>query len=236
MFPLYVPLKKSNNIFELFRPVYVFARLWGYVPFSVNFDSFPLPTTVKISLVNRILLLIQTLAYLSCLALSLSYHMINTRKITSLVLHGLNKVNEFGIFFGLMFVLADVANRHKIWRIFRTFIRFDGEVLIENQISFRYSPLIINIFQMYTVSACSVDYANARKSIKWYVTVWITLNVSVSIYTILIHTYYHRFAMAVTGYIILLTVTSIYVSVLSVYSFLLQNAKIRFTVLNKSLR
>lgn len=128
MFPLYVPLKKSNNIFGLFRPVYVFARFWGYVPFSVNFDSFPLPNNVKISLFNRILLLIQTLAYLSCLTLSLAIHMINTRKISSLVLHGLHKVNEFGIFCGLMFVLADVANRHKIWRIFRKFIRFDGEV------------------------------------------------------------------------------------------------------------
>lgn len=147
MFPLYVPLKKSNNIFGLFRPVYVFARLWGYVPFSVNFDNFPLPTTVKISFVNRILLLIQTLAYVSCLTLALTNHKRNTAHITSLVLHGLNKVNEFGIFCGLLFVLADVANRHRVWRIFRTFIRFDREVLIENQISFRYSPQIIEIFR-----------------------------------------------------------------------------------------
>lgn len=136
MFPLYVPLKKYNNIFGLFRPVYVFARLWGFVPFSVNLDNSPLPNTVKISFVNGILLLIQSLVYVSCLTLSLTHHKRNTAQITSLVLHGLNRVNEFGIFCGLVFVLADVANRHKVWRIFRTFIRFDREVLIENQIQF----------------------------------------------------------------------------------------------------
>lgn len=128
MFPLYVPFDKSDNIFGLFRHVYVFARLWGYVSFSVNFNAIPLPNNVKVSVVNRLLLFVQLSAYVSCLILALSYHISNTGSISVLVIHGLHIVNEFGIFCGILFMLADVLNSNRIWKIFRTFLHFDREV------------------------------------------------------------------------------------------------------------
>ncbi len=128
MFPLYVPFDKSDNFLGLFRHVYVYARIYGYVGFSVNFNNVPLPSKVKISLVNRILLLLQILVYVLFLVLMLTFHERNITNSSILVIHGLNIVNEFAIFFGLFFVLVDVLNRQKVWRIFKAFIHFDREV------------------------------------------------------------------------------------------------------------
>lgn len=129
MFPLYVPSDKSANIFGLFRYVYVFARLWGYVSFSVNLNNVPLPSKVKVSLINGLVLLVQTLVYVFFLVLNTKTTS-KSHSDSTLVAHGLNKLNEVGMSCGLLFILVDILNRQKIWRIFQTFIRFDREVFL----------------------------------------------------------------------------------------------------------
>lgn len=128
MFPLYVSFDKSENIFGPFRYVYIFARLWGYIPFSVNVKHVPLPSEVKLSFVNSLVLMIQISVYVVVLVLTLTYHSRNTAHISDLIFHGLNKLNELGIFCGPFFLLADVVNRQRIWNIFQKFLYFDREV------------------------------------------------------------------------------------------------------------
>lgn len=126
MFPLYV---QSDNIFGLFRYVYVIARLWGYVSFNVNLNNVPLPSKVKVSLINCLLLLVQASVYVSFIVLNSTYHSRNNSSlVTNLVSQGLNKLNEFGMTCGLLFILADIVNRQRIWRIFKKFMHFDREV------------------------------------------------------------------------------------------------------------
>lgn len=132
MFPLCFPHNKSDNIFGLFRPVYVFVRLWGYISFNVNLNATPLPNNVSVSLLNRILLVIQISLYLAYLTLSLTAHQSNSTHLSNLVIYGLNKVNEFGIFCGAIFVIVDVVNGKKIWRMFQTFLGFDKVVYCLN--------------------------------------------------------------------------------------------------------
>lgn len=129
MFPLYVSADKSDNIFGLFRNVYVFARLWGYVPLSVNLNNVPLPHKVKVSFSNGFLLLIQTSVYMFFMVVNLifSYSPVKPQ-VSSLVSVGLNKLNEIGILCGIVFIWADVVNRQRIWRILQKFLQFDREV------------------------------------------------------------------------------------------------------------
>ncbi len=89
---------------------------------------------------------------------------------------------------------------------------------------------------MYLVSTYSIDYKNAKKSIKCYVIIWITIAVVISIHSILVYIRFHRLIIVVGSYLVVLMVMSVYVNVLSLYSFLLYNARIRFNVLNKTLR
>lgn len=128
MFPLYVPSDKSDNIFGPFRYVYTFARVWGYIPFSVNVKTVPLSNTVKVSFINSLVFLLQISVYVLVMAVNFTHQSRNTAHISNLIFHGLNKVNELGIFCGLLFLFADVLNRQKIWSIFRQFLHFDRDV------------------------------------------------------------------------------------------------------------
>lgn len=89
---------------------------------------------------------------------------------------------------------------------------------------------------MFIVSAIPIDYKNDKKSTRYYVVVWVTLTVVLSVYSILIYQKFHRLSIVVLAYIVEVMVTGIYVSVLSIFSFFLHNVKIRFKVLNQTLR
>lgn len=75
-----------------------------------------------------------------------------------------------------------------------------------------------------------------KKSIQFYVTISITMTVLLSIYSTIIYLKFRNLSYVIRLYFVLLIVTGVYVNILSIFSFLLYNVKIRFKVLNKVLR
>lgn len=134
---------------------------------------------------------------------------------------------------------------YSLWQTFYIVIRFgeffkNSSILIKMYLQWQYFPenslLNLNFQVTYIRYGLSVDYKREKKYINYYVTTWIAIAIVLSTYSIVIYQKYYSFSYITFAYVYILLVSGMYGSIFSIFSFLLYNVKIRFKLLNRSLR
>lgn len=123
--------QRSTNLnFAItFRPIYYFLRLFGFMPFTIVYDSKGEVQAARITARDILWLLISLCAYL--LAFNGSKIWENPyllHKYSTVFIYVIKLYDISEILFGIIGIVMDLCNRFKLIDIMRTLNQFDKEV------------------------------------------------------------------------------------------------------------
>lgn len=124
MFPLYARHEHSNNLLGMFRPIYIYSRIYGLFPFSVNLElNKPIVTKV-----DFLIFVLHLMLYTGYASLNIYSNTNKHAKIPTVIEIG-NRINLVcGISSGIVVIVFDLLNRKNVWKIFQKFESFDRVV------------------------------------------------------------------------------------------------------------
>lgn len=120
---------KKLTFAHSFKPIYIFSRIFGYMPFTIVFDSDGGIRTAKIRVIDFLWLIISIGIYF----LSAYYFFIYTGRkpipVTSATLvHGARTIVAFRKLFNCLCIGIDACNRFKLVEILKKINIFDEKV------------------------------------------------------------------------------------------------------------
>lgn len=129
--PAIVPKKKKlqeMNLFHVVFPVYVFARLFGFLPYSIRWSKKKCIKSVRVTFFD-VLWFISAISIYTILAVftvSLGFY----AKViqSSILIIGARLILFFGLFIGVLAICMDMFNRNKSFRILMQLHAVDREV------------------------------------------------------------------------------------------------------------
>lgn len=132
---------QSNNIAKMckskeygfaycFRPFHYFSRVFGYMPFSITFDSNAVTLRPTVKAFDVLWFLIAIIFYISTI---IDFY-IETMEIPHTSSRTLNRFARllmiFIVFFGVFVIVMDLCNRFKFVNILNQFNRIDEKVCL----------------------------------------------------------------------------------------------------------
>lgn len=130
-------VKKFDFVY-CFRPVYYFSRMFGYMPFTIIFDSNGSIKGSKIRVLDISWFILSVFLYI--LSTFMHFRNIEYPKNTSFVLIGGDfLLLKLSLLFSILNVVMDMCNRFKLVDILKNFNSFDekvGHVQVKNNIKY----------------------------------------------------------------------------------------------------
>lgn len=132
---------QSNNIAKMcksqeygfaycFRPFHYFSRVFGYMPFSITFDSNAVTLRPTVKAFDVLWFLIAIIFYISTI---IDFY-IETMEIPYTSSQILNRCARlmmiFTLFFGVFVIVMDICNRFKFVKILNKFNKIDEKVCL----------------------------------------------------------------------------------------------------------
>lgn len=120
--------EKKTDIISLTRWVYVMARLFGYWPFTIEFDRSKRPI-VCVTKLDYIWFYLSIIFYTIAIRFALNDLTNHLNQQFTLIEIALNKMTTLNhILVTLLCIILDMANREVLWKIILKFKAFDDEV------------------------------------------------------------------------------------------------------------
>lgn len=116
---------KEYDFVDSFRPVYYFSRAFGYMPYSVIFDSKAGIHRPAVRSFDILWFIIAILLYFST---GIGFYALNVSHSTSTVLSVGDQSEIAHIFVGVLFFVMDMCNRFKFVEIWNKFNKIDDMV------------------------------------------------------------------------------------------------------------
>lgn len=233
MLAIHAPKKKPLSIYDVIRPLYIVARLFGFFPFSVKIESNGKSKTC-FTFIDFTIFVIQVAVYSCFTYINIVYSPVENSATSPL----LALIMKFGLTLGLSkgvaFLCADLFNRYRIAEIFNMCQDVDLQVIGEFRLS-HCTTFSLKHFQMQSLGS-TLNYKLNKQCIYIYFGTWVVVSSVYSLITFWIcRDLYSMDALVVTVVSFSLS-TSVLEVTLSVYSFFLFSVRSRYSLLNDMLR
>lgn len=121
------------NFRHVFRPIYYFARLFGQLPFSIVQRPNSRSRQSRVTKFDALWFLISICVYLKLVQLfwwfmERALVLSSTKPTIYLLVTTINMLRLVNILFGLLILIMDMCNRHRLVRILNNFTAFDRKV------------------------------------------------------------------------------------------------------------
>lgn len=125
------PLRKLN-FSVVFRPIYYFLRVFGFMPFTIVYDSKGAVQKHSITVFDVVWLLISLFVYLYAIHSTIIWYDSENSPDMSAFLLWVGKIFYIlEIVFCIIGILMDLCNRYKLINILQSFEMFDEEVSLD---------------------------------------------------------------------------------------------------------
>lgn len=118
----------KNTIFDLVRPLYIYSRLFGMFPFSIDIDTKLVNSKVYICKFDICLYILQLAICIFLIMFNIKFNLHAYQSHSYLQVMGPRIILIFGLCANIVWVLLDIINRHRIWKIVKMFYEFDLQV------------------------------------------------------------------------------------------------------------
>lgn len=118
---------KNNDVFSIALWVYIYLRIFGLWPFSVQFDRKNRSSSIHVTKLDLLWIVAAVAVYLIFLYI---YEFFNNSPTSfSFIIVRLSKITQLCDFIIVIFsIFLDLINRHRIWQLILNFNDFDQEV------------------------------------------------------------------------------------------------------------
>lgn len=130
MFSIKSPGNQVNCIYGVIRPLYLYARLIGFFPFSVKIQLNGKKCKIYFTLIDFVVLVMHLTLYAFFVYANIQHNFLENAAASPLLTFGARTLLIFGIMNGILFIPADLCNRHKIFSILVRCQNFDDQVMI----------------------------------------------------------------------------------------------------------
>lgn len=120
---------KKPTFVHSFKPIYILCRIFGFMPFTIVFDSNGAIQTAQIRVIDFIWFIISIGIYLATAFYFVMYvrqHPIPNKRVT--LVYGTRLIVLFRKLFNCLCVTVDMCNRFKLVKIFKRINSFDDKV------------------------------------------------------------------------------------------------------------
>lgn len=130
MFSIKSPENQVNCIYGVIRPLYLYARLIGFFPFSVQIQLNGKNNKIYFTLIDFVILVVHLTFYAFFVYANIQHNFMENTAASPLLTFGSRTLLIFGIANGIVFISADLCNRYKIFSILVRCQNFDDQVMI----------------------------------------------------------------------------------------------------------
>lgn len=117
----------GNNVFSVTLRLYIFARIFGYWPFSVHFNESQRSSKVYLTILDWLWVIIAISLYIASSQMTSFQHSIYDN--FSFIATFVSRMIEISdIIFTIISILLDLINRRRIWNLIVSYSEFDEEV------------------------------------------------------------------------------------------------------------
>ncbi|XP_037040848.1 putative gustatory receptor 28b [Bradysia coprophila] len=211
MFTINSQKDKPLCIYGVFRPLYIIARVFGFFPFSLNLET----NDIRFTTIDLFVFVVQVAIYSCTTYLNIIYNLVEFLVMSALLAQGLRIGVIFGLLNSIAFLFADLCHRHQAFDIFILYQDFDLQM--------RFFGSTLNNTQI-------------KRHVHIYVFVWIAISVVYAGVSLWIMDNFFNFISIALLFLSFFISTAVFGVALSIYAFLIFNIRMRFRLLNETLR
>lgn len=130
MFSMKPPNNERNSIYNVVRPMYVGARIFGFFPFSVKIQLHEKKRAVYFTIIDFIVFFIHLTIYAWLAYININNTFMKNSAAPPLLMLGIRTLLIFGLTSAILCISADLCNRHRIFNIFEQCQCFDIQVIV----------------------------------------------------------------------------------------------------------
>lgn len=229
------------NFFYSFRPIYYFSRLFGFMPFTINYHSNGTIQGPVIRSLDIVWLITSICFYFVSAILTYTtapYHQTTESAILS---SGDDLILISGLIFGIFIIIMDWCNRFKLVNIQKNIHTFDEEASqsMQNKIPFAFHYFLFHYKLQTTALGIQFDYKKDYRRLWQFNVVCIVLSLLSVASSYDAFLYFRRIFEAydfVHFYIPACLENFVVVQISITFTILLRCLHVRFAMLNKCLR
>lgn len=121
--------KKAMNFYDSIKPAYIVSRIFGFLPFAVEHDSYGKTLKASVGIFDMLWFFGAITLDLGFVYFIMTYSLKQMFKIDSpVLLEGCRAIAGLGLILTVLAIVLDMINRKRIIQILGDFVAFDEQV------------------------------------------------------------------------------------------------------------